>query len=173
METTRMWIICALVQQGKGRVNEQQMVWFNITVCLMDNFFPFFLVDFNNCRLFYSTSEHPFFLFLRIDGWKVVYSTSENDFFSSKFFSSCPTPWNNIDGVAQVELNLNLSCDRSIKVIELRKLEPYCTFISPDASHQSLSKKSEGDFIPNWMKNGSESEKMAIRFPQSRGTLRQ
>ena len=44
-------------------------------------FFLFFLVDFNNCRLFYSTSEHLFFLFLRIDGWKVVNSTSENDFF--------------------------------------------------------------------------------------------
>ena len=41
---------------------------------------------------------------------------------------------------------------RSIKVIELRKLEPYCTFISPDDAHQSLSKKSEGDYIPNWMK---------------------
>ena len=28
-KTTTLWIICAPVQQGKGRVNEQQMVWFN------------------------------------------------------------------------------------------------------------------------------------------------
>ena len=98
-KTTTLWIICATMQQGKGRVKEQQMVWFNKSECL----------------------------------------------FSLCVSSSCHTPhclWNNIDGVSRVELNLNLLCDSSIKVIELGKPLAAGTilhFYLTDAPHSLLS----------------------------------
>ena len=173
METTRMWIICALVQQGKGRVNEQQMVWFNITVCLMDNFFPFFLVDFNNCRLFYSTSEHPFFLFLRIDGWKVVYSTSENDFFlllnflimshTVKQYRWGRASWTQFKFVMW-------QIHKSDRITEAGAI---LHFYLSRCRASVLVKEKWGRLHSKLDEKTEVNQKMAIRFPQSRGTLRQ
>ena len=56
-KTTTLWIICAPVQQGKGRVNEEQMVWFN-----------------KSERLFYLLiiSYAPHCLWNKIDGYPRV-----------------------------------------------------------------------------------------------------